>query len=99
MILNLQPKDNAKTEMVNWRGGQMEFATETRFDAICKPPWWVIRVNDDGIWASPWYYWIDYLGVPQIFLTRKMAERIAKELRRQYSCTVEVVKLELSKGD
>ena len=94
MILNLNEKA-VKTKMSNWRGGQMEFATETRFDAICKPPWYVLRLSDDGIWMSPWYYWIDYLGVPQMFLTRKNAEKVAKALRKQYHCKVEIIKLEV----
>ena len=95
MIINLEKNKKAKTEMVDWRGGQMEFATETRFDVICKPPWYVIRITDNNIWASPWYYWIDYLGVPQMFLTKKMANRMAKALRKQFKCKVEVVELEV----
>ena len=85
--------------MINWRGGQIEFATESRFEYICKPPWYVIRLLNRTMWASPWYYWIDYAGVPQIFLTKKMANRIAKELREQYKCKVEVRKLEVNLVD
>ena len=96
MIINLETNKKAKTKMVNWRGGQMEFATETRFEAICRPPWYVIRLLDKKTWASPWYYWIDYLGVPQIFLTKKTANRIAKALREQYKCKVEIVKLKVN---
>jgi hypothetical protein len=95
MILNLKQNKKSKTEMVSWRGGEMEFATETCFHKICQPPWYVIKLTDKKLWASPWYYWIDYLGVPQIFLTKKMANIIAKQLREQYECKVEVVEIEV----
>ena len=81
-----------KTKMIEWRGGEMEFATEASWDTICRPPWYVIRLTDPTRWRKPWYYWIDYLGIPQVFLTKRRAQQRAKDLREQFHrCTVEVV--------
>lgn len=86
-----------KTHMIDWRGGQMEFVTETKFDYLCEPPWYVLKLTKPKVWKTPWYYWVDYLGVPQIFLTKRMANETARALRNQYKCQVEIKLLRISK--
>lgn len=83
-----------KTELVNWRGGDIEFAIGQNY-SIPKPPWYVVKITNPEIWSESWYDWLDYLGPPTVWLTRKRAEERAKELRQQYKCKIEVIKIEL----
>ncbi len=82
------------TEMINWRGGRMEFVRkEFTNRRMTLPPWYVIEISG-GAWKNyMWYKWIDYQGPPKIFLTRRMAEICAKALREQYKykCRIKVV--------
>jgi len=73
-----------KTRMINWRGGQIEFAKGSQFESVAHAPWYAIKLIRDG--GSEWIYWLDYAGPPQLYLTKKAAEDKAKELRKQY-CT------------
>ena len=91
-----------ETKMVQWRGcgiefgvGQIEFADMGRH---AKPPWYVIRIaslpkDPNPTWRKPWYWWLDYNGPPQVFLTRKRAAEKAAQLRKQYNCSARVVRL------
>ncbi len=91
-----------KTEMIAWRGGMMEFARKEgcgfNSTVIAHPPWYVVRYRGGSWDKEVWNYsWIDYGGPPIIFLTRKQAEKHAKDFRRQYeTCVseVEVVKID-----
>jgi len=88
-----------KTKIINWRGGKTEFATNKAGTTQTLPPWYVIEVvewkpihtNDDGtkerltIWDRPWFDWIDYLGPPKLFLTKRRAQQHAKDFRKQYT--------------
>ena len=77
---------NHKTKMIQWRGGLMEFcATEGGDTKLANPPWYVVRYRG-GVWDSKlWNYaWIDYGGPPEIFLTRRQAEKRAIAFRKQY---------------
>ena len=80
------------TEMINWRGGQMEFVKkEFTNRRMTQPPWYVIEVSG-GVWEGySWYSWIDYQGPPKVFLTKRMAKIHARVLRKQYRCRVKVV--------
>jgi len=82
-----------KTQMVKWRGDDLEFAISP-FYSIPKPPWYVIRITDKTAWSEPWYDWLDYMGPPTVWLTRRRAEERAKELRDQYGCKIEVVRID-----
>ena len=67
------------------------------------PPWYVVRYKGSAWSADEWsYFWIDYAGVPKVFLTRRRAEHEAKAFRKQYgggkqygngALKVEVVKI------
>ena len=78
-----------KTEMINWRGGSVEFC---RRDGLglnrtypAKPPWYVVRYKGRFWSRDKWsYIWLDYAGPPKVFLTRKAAEKEAKAFRKQY---------------
>jgi len=81
-----------KTEMINWRGGQIEFAKGSSFESVSDEPWYALeltRRNDE----KKWIYWIDYGGPPELYLTRKAAVEKAKELREQYKGTYKSVKV------
>ena len=77
-----------KTEKINWRGGSIEFCRENgcgfNSTAPAKPPWYVVRCRGGTFNKEWWYLWIDYAGPPEVFLTRKMAEKRAKDFREQY---------------
>lgn len=88
-----------RTKLIHWRGGGIEFGTETVHDAVCRPPWFVIKLSGGNFSKRGWYYWLDYLGPPHVFLTRMQAEIKARQLRHQYNAcgpwtTVEVIRLE-----
>jgi len=60
-------------------------------DEVTGPPWYVVRVSG-GCWkGSEWYSWQGYQGPPQVFLTKKKAEKEAASKRKQYKCTTKVV--------
>jgi len=96
-----------QTEMIHWRGGQIEFCRSDGLGlndtAPAKPPWWVVRYRGKYWGNETWHYdWMDYGGPPKVFLTRKEAEKHAKAFRKQYGggsqcdggpLKVEVVKL------
>ena len=89
-----------KTRLINWRGGEVEFAhsgpplSGCRREYLAAPPWYVLHLSG-GTWSKKgWYYWIDYVGPPQVYLTLRLANIKAKELRKQYKCKVRVVKLD-----
>ena len=78
-----------KTEMINWRGGQMEFCRLSpelgNPTLLAKPPWYVVRYRGLYWDKDKWNYdWIDYGGPPRVFLTRAAAEKRASAFRRQY---------------
>lgn len=81
------------TRMVHWRGGLIEFAQDCRED-IAAQPWWGIKfhckANDN---RPPWFWWLDYCGPPQLYLTKKAAQKRAHELRKQYRRRIKVVKI------
>lgn len=79
------------TSMRNCRPWPTEFAhgcevgdTEARREAITHPPWYVVHVRGKFWSQKGWYDWIDYLGPPKVFLTRRRAEEHAREIRKQY---------------
>jgi len=77
------------TKMIEWRGGRIEFCNRDGLSLNstqpAKPPWYVIQINGKWWSKSPsWYWWLDYAGPPEVYLTRKMAELRAKAFRRQY---------------
>lgn len=75
-----------KTRMVNLRGGQIEFATGSKFESVAYAPWYAIlllRKNQKE--KDGWIYWLDYAGPPQLYLTRTAAAKQAKALRKQYT--------------
>ena len=80
------------TEMINWRGGQMEFVKkEFTNRRMTQPPWYVVEVSG-GVWKGyPWYSWVDYQGPPEVFLTKRMANIRARALRKQFRCRARVV--------
>lgn len=74
-----------KTKMVNWRGGQMEFAKDSGFESVTSPPWYGVMMLTKGQREKDgWVWWIDYGGPPHLYLTWKMANEEAKKLRKQY---------------
>lgn len=74
-----------KTKMINWRGGQIEFATGSKFESVAYAPWYAIKLLRKGEDEKDgWIYWLDYGGPPQLYLTREAADEKAKELREQY---------------
>lgn len=81
------------TEMINWRGGQMEFVCRNSQygEKATQPPWYVVEISG-GVWDDmKWYSWIDYRGPPKVFLTRQMAAKHARNMRKQYKCRARVV--------
>lgn len=83
------------TEMIHWRGGQMEFVCRASQygEKATQPPWYVVEISG-GVWeGTEWYSWIDYRGPPKVFLTRPMAARHAKNMRNQYKCRARVVSI------
>jgi hypothetical protein len=72
--------------LVEWRGGEMEFA-ERGFERFARQPWYAVRYRG-GFWdRRRWnYIWIDYLGVPHLYLTRKRAQIKARAWKRRYRC-------------
>lgn len=72
------------TRMVHWRGGLIEFAQNCRED-IAGPPWYAIKLTHRKGDDRQWYYWLDYCGPPQLYLTRKAATARMKQLRKQYT--------------
>jgi hypothetical protein len=83
------------TRLVNWRGGQQEFALGSEFEDVAYAPWYAIRMFQKGS-DEGWIYWIDYAGPPQIYLTKKAAMARAKQLRKQYTRSygkIEVVEI------
>ncbi|KKN73100.1 hypothetical protein LCGC14_0404090 [marine sediment metagenome] len=75
-----------KTRMINWRGGQIEFATSSEYDAVANSPWYAILLLRKGQKDKDgWIYWLDYAGPPQLYLTRTAATKQAKALRKQYT--------------
>ncbi len=82
-----------KTEMISWRGGEMEFVCKDSEESkkATQPPWYVVEVSG-GVWKDHyWYSWIDYHGPPKVFLTRRFASEHAKSMRKQYKCQARVV--------
>jgi hypothetical protein len=77
------PLSGARTKMVEWRGGEIEFGNGTKNEFMSHPPWWIVRYKG-GVWGHWCYSWIDYCGPPKVFLTRKQAEIHAKAFRKQY---------------
>lgn len=76
-----------KTKMVNWRGGQIEFAKGSKFeDVATRGPWYAIKMLRKG--EDPkkegFIWWLDYGGPPHLYLTRAAADEEAKKLRKQY---------------
>lgn len=81
------------TRMHHWRGGLIEFAQHCRED-IAAQPWWGIKLTHGHSWnRKPYFWWLDYCGPPQLYLTKKAAQKRAHELRRQYKCRIKVVKI------
>jgi len=87
--------------MVTWRGGMIEFHRAEGCGlrdstAIARPPWYVVAYRG-GVWdLKEWNYdWLDYGGPPQVFLTRKQAEKRAKEFRKQYKNVSDEHRLEV----
>lgn len=73
-----------RTRLVEWRGGQMEFAN-LGSEYLARSPWWVVRYRGACWDARRWsYVWIDYVGVPHLYLTKKRALERAKAFRKQY---------------
>lgn len=79
------------TRMVHWRGGLIEFAQDCR-ESIARQPWWAIKIQHSKN-RRPYIWWLDYCGPPHLYLTRKAALKYAKQLRKQYKCSVKVVKI------
>lgn len=78
-----------RTKLIHWRGGEIEFHRQEgcgfNSTAIAKPPWYVVRYHGRFWSKNEWHYcWLDYGGPPEVFLTRKMAEKRAKAFRKQY---------------
>ena len=78
-----------KTEMISWRGGPIEFCRSEGLalnsTSISEPPWYVVRYKGKYWGSGKWNYdWLDYGGPPEVFLTRKNAEKRAKAFRKQY---------------
>tara|TARA_Y100000310_G_C20701093_1_gene829958 strand:+ start:5269 stop:5748 length:480 start_codon:yes stop_codon:yes gene_type:complete len=95
MAVYLENPATTKTRMTNWRGGQIEFALGSQFESVSNAPWYVIKLTrrDDNY---SWYWWLDYAGPPEVYLTKTAASYKAKELRKQYKGTykkIEVVKI------
>lgn len=93
----MKVNEQRQTKMVNWRGSGIEFGVgEIEFaniDRHAAPPWYVIKITGK-IWGNKsWYWWLDYNGPPQVFLTRKRAAEKATQLRKQYNCRATVVQL------
>lgn len=82
-------KKKHKTHLVDWRGGNIEFAIGSEYEDIARPPWYVLLVYCHKNYR-PWIYWLDYAGPPQVYLTKQAANGVAKELRKQYHCKVEI---------
>lgn len=76
---------------------EMEFA-ENGGEHLAKPPWYVIRLDWPFVWGDkPWFYWHDYLGPPVVFLTKRLANKEARALRKQYKeATVSVVEISVT---
>lgn len=88
---------NHKTEMKPCRSWPMEFTTTGNSTAMAQPPWYVIRISDPTIWGDrEWYSWHDYGGPPTVYLTRRRAEKRARELREQLgrTATIETVRVD-----
>jgi hypothetical protein len=79
------------TKMIEWRGGLIEFARGTK-EYLAKQPWYGIKIQHTKE-SEPYLWWLDYCGPPHLYLTRKMAVKYAKQLRKQYHCIVKVVKI------
>lgn len=89
------------TRLINWRGGQQEFALGSEFEDVAYAPWYAIRMFQKGS-DKGWIYWIDYAGPPQIYLTKKAAMARAKQLRKQYTRSyrkIEVVEIGVIEED
>lgn len=85
-----------KTRMIDWRGGYIEFAVYCNgvtHEGATMPPWYAIEITNNDVWGRPWYYWLDYCGPPQLYLTKKAAVNKAKELREQYVMTIKQIKV------
>lgn len=101
--------EGSRTEVINWRGGQMEFCRRKGcgFNNITPsdPPWYVVRYWGLSWGKGKWHYCqVAYGGPPEVFLTRKRAEHRAKAFRDKYGggnqfgggpLKVEVVKLQV----
>lgn len=90
-----------KTRLINWRGGQQEFALGSEYEDVAYAPWYAIRMFDEGE-DKGWIYWIDYAGPPQLYLTKTAANDRAKQLRKQYKGSyrrVEVVEIGVIEKD
>jgi hypothetical protein len=82
-----------KTKLVDWRGGAVEFAKNGN-EKLAGPPWFGIKIRHKRVFPSirsihhtgekEYFWWLDYCGPPQLFLTRKAACAEAKKLREQY---------------
>jgi hypothetical protein len=77
------------TRMVHWRGGLIEFAQDCRED-ISAEPWWGIKIKHKHS-SRPYIWWLDYCGPPHLYLTKKVAQSHAHQLRKQYKCRIKVV--------
>ena len=73
---------SAHTKLINWRGGTIEFAKGCRED-IAAEPWWGIKIQHHKN-TKPYIWWLDYCGPPHLYLTKKGANKKAKELKEQY---------------
>ncbi len=83
------------TQMIEWRGGQMEFVCQSCQwgEKATQPPWYIVEISG-GVWRDEkWYSWIDYRGPPKVFLTRRFAVEHARSMREQYKCRARVIRI------
>jgi len=81
------------TVMVHWRGCLIEFVNGSNWEDIATSgPWWGIKIQHHKD-SKPYLWWLDYGGPPHLYLTKKATQIHANQLRKQYKCSVKVVKI------